>query len=182
MDTNNQAPLEQTLLEFEAFKAPAQRLSWNSYFFKLCYLVSERSPDAQTKHGAVIVDKENRIISTGYNGFPAGGPDSLLPNLRPAKYPYMVHAEMNALISSRCDVRDFSIYVTGFPCKSCLLHLVSAGIRKIFCGRTGYQEDMESSHTRAVICLTYGVQTYVHSVSDMDKVELCDPKSWFYRS
>ena len=162
MDTNNQASLEQTLLEFEAFKAPAQRLSWNSYFFKLCYLVSERSPDAQTKHGAVIVDKENRIISTGYNGFPAGGPD--------------------ALIASRCDVRDSSIYVTGFPCKSCLLHLVSAGIRKIFCGRTGYQEDMESSHTRAVICLTYGVQTYVHSVSDMDKVELCDPKSWFYRS
>jgi dCMP deaminase len=172
----------QKVSHFDKFKDPSERISWHKYFFGICYLVSERSPDAQTKHGSVIVDKENRIVATGYNGFPSGGPDNLLPNLRPEKYPYMVHAEMNALISARCNVGGYSVYVTGFPCKSCLLHLVAAGVRKIFCGLRTHQEDADSAAVRAVICETYSVSTYMHSPEDMGQIQLCDPKKWLLGS
>lgn len=155
------------------------RLSWVGYFFNLSYLVSERSPDSQTRHGAVIVDKDNRIVSTGYNGFPRGGPDLLLPNMRPAKYPYIVHAEMNALLSARCDVTGFSIFVTGFPCRFCLLHIISSGIKEIFCGTRTHQEDTESSVVRSVLCEVYGVKTYLHDKGNTYKISLCDHKKNF---
>lgn len=170
------------LKDFESFRCSSQRISWDEYFFNLSYLVSERSPDAQTKHGAVIVDEERRIISTGYNGFPSGGPDEIFPNIRPKKYPYIVHAEMNALISARCDLKNHHVYITGFPCKSCLLHLVASGIRKIFCGTRKHQEDQESLDVKAVICSLYGVEVYVHSSEDMGKIELFNPENWLLGS
>ena len=163
---------------YKNFQGPSERISWDEYFFNLSYLVAERSPDGQTKHGAVIVDPCNRITATGYNGFPSGGPDKFLPNLRPEKYPYMVHAEMNALISSRCDLSGHSVYITGFPCKSCLLHMVAAGIRKVFCGTRSYQENAACAHVKAVLCESYGVSVYVHSTDDKSRIQPFDPKSW----
>lgn len=162
--------IEKHVKNFEHFRAKAERISWHEYFFNLSYLVSERSPDAQTKHGAVIVDKNNRIISTGYNGFPYGGPDNILPNLRPAKYPYIIHAEMNALLSARCDVRDFSVYITGTPCKNCLLHLIGAGIRDIFAGEKSYVEDEESKIVKRILINTYGVRLYQHYPGDRSNI------------
>ena len=111
-----------------------ERPDWHSYFLKLCELVANRSHDAQTQHGAVIVDSQNRIISTGYNGFPAGAPDAEFPNLRPEKYAFMVHAEMNAIISAHKSLTNCRIYVTGVPCSRCLIHIASTGMRDIWCG------------------------------------------------
>jgi dCMP deaminase len=170
--------LSQKIESFSQHRVLCDRLSWHKYFFDLAYLVAARSPDAQTRHGAVIVDKENRIVSTGYNGFPANGPDELLPNLRPEKYPYIVHAEMNALLSACCDVRGYSVYITGMPCKNCLLHLIGAGISKIFAGTTKFQEDSESMIAKAVLCEVYGVEVYTHSHGSYDKIEAWDHKKW----
>ena len=181
MSKENDSPsLEEIISDFSSHRSVViGRLSWVAYFFNLSYLVSERSPDAQTKHGAVIVDKENRVVSTGYNGFPRGGPDLLLPNIRPKKYPYIVHAEMNALLSARCDVTGFSIFVTGFPCKSCLLHIISSGIKEIFCGTRTHQEDKESSIVRSVLCEVYGVKTYLHDEGNTSQISLCNHKKNF---
>jgi dCMP deaminase len=112
-----------------------KRPDWHSYFLQLCEFVSKRSHDAQTQHGSVIVDSHNRVISTGYNGFPAGSPDTEFPNLRPEKYAFMIHAEMNAIISAHRSLTDCRIYITGMPCSRCLIHIASTGIRDIWCGQ-----------------------------------------------
>lgn len=74
---------------------PLDRPDWAEYFLKLAKVVSERSPDGETKHGCVIVNDFHQVIGVGYNGFVRGIDDSLLPNLRPAKYLHMIHAEVN---------------------------------------------------------------------------------------
>jgi dCMP deaminase len=110
------------------------RPDWHAYFLRLCEMVASRSHDAQTQHGAVIVDSHNRIISTGYNGFPSGSPDTEFPNLRPEKYSFMIHAEMNAIMSAHRSLTDCRIYITGVPCSRCLIHIASTGMREVRCG------------------------------------------------
>jgi dCMP deaminase len=107
------------------------RPSWTDYFLGLAKVVSQRSHDMQTQHGCVITDTHNRILGVGYNGFPRGLDDKLLPNTRPEKYPWMIHAERNAL--SNCVVRpDNGIaYVTGQCCNDCIMALWQEGINTV---------------------------------------------------
>jgi len=95
-------------------------------------VASQRSHDIHTQHGCVITDRNNRILGVGYNGFPKELDDSLLPKNRPEKYPWMIHAERNAL--SNCVVRpDEGIaYVTGQCCNDCIMALWQEGIKKVF--------------------------------------------------
>ncbi len=95
-------------------------------------MASQRSHDIHTQHGCVITDRNNRILGVGYNGFPKELDDSLLPKNRPEKYPWMIHAERNAL--SNCVVRpDEGIaYVTGQCCNDCIMALWQEGIKKVF--------------------------------------------------
>jgi deoxycytidylate deaminase len=85
----------------------------------------------QTQHGCIITDKNNRILGVGYNGFPRGLLDENLPNRRPDKYPWMIHAERNAL--SNCVVRPENgiAYVTGQCCNDCIMALWQEGITKV---------------------------------------------------
>jgi len=108
------------------------RPSWNQYFLGIAKIVSLRSHDCQTQHGCVITDQNHRILGVGYNGFPKGLNDSLLPNTRPNKYPWMIHAERNAL--SNCVIRpdDGIAYVTGQCCNDCIMALWQEGIKQVF--------------------------------------------------
>lgn len=107
------------------------RPSWTDYFLGLAKVVSQRSHDIQTQHGCVITDKNNRILGLGYNGFPRGLDDKLLPNTRPDKYPWMIHAERNAL--SNCTIRpdDGIAYVTGQCCNDCIMALWQEGVKRV---------------------------------------------------
>lgn len=107
------------------------RPSWTDYFLGLAKVVSQRSHDLQTQHGCVITDSHNRILGVGYNGFPRGLNDSELPKTRPEKYPWMIHAERNAL--SNCIVRpDNGIaYVTGQSCNDCIMALWQEGVSTV---------------------------------------------------
>jgi dCMP deaminase len=108
------------------------RPNWTDYFLGLAIVVSQRSHDVQTQHGCVITDQNNRILSLGYNGFPRDLPDHLLPNIRPDKYPWMIHAERNAL--SNCTIRPENgiAYVTGQCCNDCIMALWQEGIRTVY--------------------------------------------------
>jgi dCMP deaminase len=108
-----------------------KRPNWDEYFLGICDAVSERSHDEETRVGVVITDASNRILATGYNGFPPGCDDKMLPARRPEKYAYMVHAEMNAIASSRQDLRGASLYVSHSPCRECTKAIITAGIRRI---------------------------------------------------
>lgn len=111
------------------------RPNWTDYFLGLAKVVSQRSHDAQTQHGCVITDKNHRILSLGYNGFPRDLPDHLLPNVRPEKYPWMIHAEKNAL--SNCTIRpqEGIAYVTGQCCNDCIMALWQEGIKTVIMSR-----------------------------------------------
>jgi dCMP deaminase len=79
----------------------------------------------------VITDRNHRILGIGYNGFPKGLDDSKLPTNRPDKYPWMIHAERNAL--SNCIIRPENAiaYVTGQSCCDCIMALWQEGVTKV---------------------------------------------------
>jgi dCMP deaminase len=75
---------------------------WDGRFLDLAVFVGDWSKDPSTKVGAVLVRPDRTIAGLGFNGFPRGVLDH--PERyddRPTKYEMVVHAEMNALLSSR---------------------------------------------------------------------------------
>ena len=111
-------------------------LSWDEYFMGLAHLSAKRSKDPNTQVGAVIVSDEHRVVSIGYNGFPNGCSDDDFPWNREGdfcctKYPYVVHAELNAILNSKHDLRGCSIYVSLFPCNVCAKAIIKSGIKRI---------------------------------------------------
>jgi dCMP deaminase len=93
--------------------------------------VKTRSHDAETQFGAIFV-KNGAIVATGYNGFIRGANDNILPNTRPLKYPYMVHAELNAIAhAARLGIAldGSTLYVRGSPCQYCTRILWQCGVK-----------------------------------------------------
>ena len=107
-------------------------LKWHRRFLDVAGLVADWSKDPSTRVGAVIVDDERRIVSTGYNGLPRGVPD--LPDYledRSLKYPMIIHAEHNAVLTAReRDLRNCTLYATHAPCSRCTAAAIQAGIRR----------------------------------------------------
>ena len=111
-------------------------LSWDEYFMGLAHLSAMRSKDPSTQVGAVIISGEHRVVSIGYNGFPNGCSDDEFPwdregDFGATKYPYVVHAELNAILNSKNDLRGCSIYVSLFPCNECAKAIIQSGISRI---------------------------------------------------
>ena len=112
-------------------------LSWDEYFMGIAIFTSLRSKDPSSKVGAVIVNDENHIIGTGYNGFIAGVDETLFSWEREGewihtKYPYVVHAEANAILSATTsDLRHCRIYATLFPCNECAKQIAQKKIREV---------------------------------------------------
>ncbi len=117
-------------------------LSWDEYFMGLALLSAGRSKDSNTQVGACIVNGENKILSVGYNGMPIGCCDDNMPWERDGdtlntKYPYVCHAELNAILnSSTGSVKGGKVYVTLFPCNECAKAIIQSGIREVV-----YMED-----------------------------------------
>ena len=112
-------------------------ISWDDYFMGVALLAAERSKDPNTQVGACIVDEQNRILSTGYNGFPLGCSDDEFPwgrngEATETKYPYVVHAELNAILNNRGkSLADSKIYVALFPCHECAKAIIQAGVKEV---------------------------------------------------
>jgi dCMP deaminase len=106
---------------------------WDKWFLGMAEYVSTASKDPSTKIGAVIVDKDRRIVSTGYNGFAKGIEDSeeLLLD-RDKKYKIIVHGEMNAIIFAQRSLKGCTLYTTPFlPCSSCAGVIIQSGITRV---------------------------------------------------
>lgn len=110
-------------------------ISWDEYFMGVALLAAMRSKDPATQVGACIVSPEKIIISTGYNGLPNGCSDDEFPWEREGtqtKYPYVVHAELNAILNAGGRVlRGARLYVALFPCNECAKAIIQSGIREI---------------------------------------------------
>lgn len=114
-----------------------ERPSWDEWGLIMAKITSTRSPDPSTKHGCVIVDKDHRIISTGYNGPAQCIDNSKVPTKRPEKYLWMIHAETNALFFADRSVEEATVYVTGRPCSKCISNLLQNKVSRIVYGPQG---------------------------------------------
>jgi dCMP deaminase len=112
-------------------------LSWDEYFMAVAILSGLRSKDPNTQVGACVANERNKIVGVGYNGFPWGCSDDELPwdregSYLDTKYPYVCHAELNAVLNSITpDLRGCRLYVALFPCNECTKVIIQSGIREI---------------------------------------------------
>jgi dCMP deaminase len=112
-------------------------LSWDEYFMGVALLSARRSKDPNTQVGACIVNPKNKIVGVGYNGFPTGCSDDEFPwnregDFLETKYPYICHAELNAVINKiSADLYDCRLYVALFPCNECAKVIIQAGIKEV---------------------------------------------------
>jgi dCMP deaminase len=106
---------------------------WDGRFLDLAVFVADWSKDPSTKVGAVLVRPDRTVASLGFNGFPRGVLDH--PERyddRPTKYEMVVHAELNALLSTRESLEGYTLYVTPLPpCGQCAAAIIQRGIRKV---------------------------------------------------
>lgn len=135
-------------------------LSWDDYFMAVAQLSAQRSKDPSTQVGACVVNQRKRIIGIGYNGFPTGCDDDLLPwgregEFLETKYPYVCHAEMNAVTnaSNKTDLDGATLYVSLFPCNDCAKLIVQVGIKEVVYLSDKYAKDGQFVAARRIFDL-----------------------------
>jgi dCMP deaminase len=112
-------------------------ISWDEYFMGVALLSAKRSKDPSTQVGACIVNDKNKIVGAGYNGLPIGCNDDEFPwdkqgDFLNTKYPYICHAELNAILNNiGMDLRGCKIYTALFPCNECSKAIIQSGITEV---------------------------------------------------
>lgn len=120
-----------------AIKKRQGYISWDEYFMGIALLSGCRSKDPGTQVGACIVNKQHKIVGTGYNGLPIGCNDDEFPwdkqgNFLDTKYPYVCHAELNAILNNiGMNLQGCTIYTALFPCNECAKAIIQAGITEV---------------------------------------------------
>ncbi|MFM7174802.1 MAG: deoxycytidylate deaminase [Caldilinea sp.] len=112
-----------------------QRPSWDDYFLQIAFTVAQRSTCDRAHVGCALV-RDRRILTTGYNGAPAGLPhcDDVGHLLVDGHCVRTLHAEQNALIQAALHgvgTEGATAYVTHQPCLTCAKMLINAGIRRV---------------------------------------------------
>lgn len=112
-------------------------INWDEYFMGVAVLSSKRSKDPRAQVGACLVNPDKKIVGIGYNGFPTGCSDLEFPwgkesdNPLDTKFPYVVHAEPNAILNSTSSLKGATLYVTRFPCNECAKLIIQSGIKEV---------------------------------------------------
>lgn len=124
-------------------------LSWDEYFMAMAKIAAMRSKDPNTQVGACIINPDKRIVGMGYNGFPYGCSDERYPwerdgDFLDTKYPYVVHAELNAILNSIQNLKDCTLYVSLFPCNECAKAIIQSGIREVVYEQDKYKGEPDN--------------------------------------
>ena len=119
-------------------------------------MVATRSTCLRRHVGAVLV-KEKRILSTGYNGAPAGLKHCIevgclrekdsIPSGTRHELCRALHAEQNAIVQAAyhgISIAGSTLYCTNKPCVICSKMLINAGIKRIFFD-DGYDDDLSDA-------------------------------------
>lgn len=106
---------------------------WDRRFLELAKHVATWSKDPSTKVGAVIVDDDRRVVSLGFNGFARGvrdDPESYAN--RDLKIAKGLHAEENAILFAKCELKDCTLYTWPFmPCAKCSGSIIQKMLRRV---------------------------------------------------
>jgi dCMP deaminase len=130
--------------------------TWEETYMKLANYISERSKSRRLQVGAVLI-KNNRIISTGYNGLVSGVEPDILEDKDGNTKPDVIHAELNCILSCAREgisVEGSTLYITHSPCLACAALIAQSGISKVIY-QTEYR-DMEGVNKLK----SYGVSVY----------------------
>ena len=105
---------------------------WEVRLLDLAEYISQWSRDPSPKVGAVVADGK-RVVSVGYNGFPAGVKDlTERYSDRDTKYKMIVHGEVNAMTYAREPLTGFTLYTWPFmPCSVCAGIVIQSGIKTV---------------------------------------------------
>ena len=116
-------------------------LSWDDTFMLMADLIARRSKDPSTQTGSVVVDENNVVLGLGYNGFPRNTKDDDFPwdrnggyekeEFLKTKYPYVVHAEVNAIFNANKSVKGGKMYCHLFPCNECAKLIASKRLSEV---------------------------------------------------
>lgn len=105
-------------------------------FLSVAEAVAQFSPDSETKVGSVLVcNKSKNILGVGYNGFLRDADDAALPTVRPDKYEYMLHSEMNTIFNCArkgISLNDCTLFCTLSPCVNCARALLQCGVETVY--------------------------------------------------
>lgn len=133
-------------------KSKVQRTSLDEYFLKIASVVAERSTCRRHHMGAIAV-RDKHILTTGYNGAPAGAKDCLelgclrdelkIPSGTRQEICRAIHAEQNVIIQAGLhgiSLEGATVYCTHTPCVLCAKMMVNARIaRSVSSGK--YNDD-----------------------------------------
>ena len=149
-------------------------ISWDEYFMGIAMLAAKRSKDPSTQVGACIVSPDNIIISTGYNGMPKGCSDDEFPWDRTGeetKYPYVVHAELNAILNANGrNLKGSRLYVALFPCNECAKAIIQSGVAEVVYLSDKYADTMMNLVSKRMLDAA-GVK-YVRLETDIETLTL----------
>jgi len=151
--------------------------SWDELWMGVATLVGQRSKCASAQYGAVIVSHDNRVLSVGYNGPPAGKEteglcDSWCPRGFASSHGRVVdrdysdcdavHAEMNALLraSNLWLEQKPKLYVNGVTCHGCALAVANSGVKRVTLLVTPYEQKRDPAATSELL-RSYGVEVNV---------------------
>jgi len=107
------------------------QLQINKAMLEMAKAISQLSKDPRTKVGAILLSKDGRKISMGYNGFPKGVEETQNLWKRQNKHSYVVHAEINAIVNCDFEKEGATLYCTLQPCNSCLGAIINSGVKQI---------------------------------------------------
>lgn len=154
-------------------------LSWDDYFMAIAFLSAERSKDPNRQVGACLVSQNGIILGIGYNGFPRGCPDDELPwskksktgNPLETKYPYVCHAEVNAILNTNhASAVGQKLYVTMFPCNECAKIIIQSGVSEVIYFMEKRSEDTKIAYVASEKLLSMaGIKVRRHQ-PQMDKI------------
>lgn len=131
-------------------------ITWEEYFMGIALLSAMRSKDPSTQVGACIANKDNKVVSIGYNGMPHGLDDDHMPwghgEGIDSKYLYVCHAEFNAILNSNiANLKDTRIYVTLFPCNECTKAIIQTGIKEVIYLSDKYADTVETMASKKML-------------------------------
>ncbi|KEZ45179.1 Deoxycytidylate deaminase [Scedosporium apiospermum] len=150
------AHLYATLGKIDLANPERLRPSWDSYFMSLASLAAQRSNCMKRRVGCVLVGREKRVISTGYNGTPRGLRNCAEGGCTRCNEAnssgvglstcLCIHAEENALLEAgRERIRDGAVlYCDTCPCLTCSIKICQVGISEVVYSQ-GYSMDTDTA-------------------------------------
>jgi len=133
----------------------------HKYFMDIAVQIALGSKCNRKKVGAVLVDSQNRIISTGYNGTPQGTPNLCENTETDTTLPYVLHAELNAILYAYRNLSDCTLYVTTAPCLHCAAIIIQSKIKHVVI------KDNYRNNDGLDYLITNNIQIHYESESDI---------------